>query len=50
VKQILTVLCAVWFFHLNLTPVNVLGILFTLLGGGWYTVIEYFEKNGYLRG
>lgn len=50
VKQILTVLCAVWFFHLNLTPLNVLGIMLTLLGGGWYSVTEYYAKLGYLRG
>ncbi len=50
VKQILIVLCAVWFFHLNLTPLNVLGIMLTLLGGGWYAMIEYYAKHGYLRG
>jgi drug/metabolite transporter (DMT)-like permease len=50
VKQILTVLCAVWFFHLNVTPLNVLGIMLTLLGGGWYTMIEYHAKHGYLCG
>lgn len=49
VKQILTVLCAVWFFHLNLTLLNVLGIMLTLLGGGLYTVIEYYAKHGYPR-
>jgi hypothetical protein len=49
VKQILTVLCAVWFFHLHLAPLNVLGIMLTLLGSGWYTVIEYYAKHGYLR-
>ncbi|KAI0249795.1 triose-phosphate transporter family-domain-containing protein [Lactifluus subvellereus] len=49
VKQVLTVLCSVWFFHLTLTPVNALGIALTLLGGGWYTVVEYHTKYGYLR-
>lgn len=49
-KQILTVLCAVWFFHLNLTPLNVLGVMLTLLGSGLYTVIEYYTKHGYPRG
>lgn len=49
VKQVLTILCAVWYFHLDLTPLNALGIMLTLLGGGWYTVVEYCEKYGYLR-
>lgn len=49
VKQVLTVLCSVWFFRLTLTPVNALGIALTLLGGGWYTVVEYYTKYGYLR-
>jgi hypothetical protein len=49
VKQIFTVLCAVWFFHLNVTPLNILGIMLTLLGGGWYSMIEYHAKHGYLR-
>ncbi|KAH9974085.1 triose-phosphate transporter family-domain-containing protein [Lactifluus volemus] len=41
VKQVLTVLCSVWFFRLTLTPANALGIALTLLGGGWYTIVEY---------
>ncbi|KAI9435232.1 TPT-domain-containing protein [Russula earlei] len=49
VKQVLTVLCTVWFFHLNLTPLNALGIMLTLVGGGWYTLVEYHAKHGYLR-
>ncbi|KAH9962120.1 triose-phosphate transporter family-domain-containing protein [Russula dissimulans] len=49
VKQVLTVLCAFWFFHLDLTPLNAFGILLTLLGGGWYTLVEYHAKNGYLH-
>ncbi|KAH9994554.1 triose-phosphate transporter family-domain-containing protein, partial [Russula compacta] len=40
VKQVLTVLCAVWFFHLNLNPLNALGIIITLVGGGYYTMVE----------
>lgn len=49
-KQIFTVLCAVWFFHLNVSPLNVLGIMLTLLGGGWYTMIEYRAKHGSIYG
>ncbi|KAH9171121.1 TPT-domain-containing protein [Lactarius sanguifluus] len=49
VKQALTVICAVWFFHLTITPLNALGIALTLLGGGWYTVIECNTKYGSLR-
>jgi hypothetical protein len=49
VKQVLTILCAVWFFHLNLTPLNAIGIMLTLLGGAWYTMVEYRAKYAYLR-
>jgi len=49
VKQVLTILCAVWFFHLNLTPLNALGIILTLLGGAWYTMVEYCMRHGYFR-
>jgi hypothetical protein len=49
VKQALTILCAVWFFHINLTSLNALGIVLTLLGGAWYTVVEYRAKHSHLR-
>ncbi|KAI0293906.1 hypothetical protein BC826DRAFT_1013113 [Russula brevipes] len=49
VKQALTILCAVWFFHINLTSLNVLGIVLTLLGGAWYTVVEYRAKHSHRR-
>ena len=48
-KQALTVICAVWFFRLTITPLNALGIALTLLGGGWYTVVEFNTKHGSLR-
>lgn len=48
-KQALTVICAVWFFRLTITPLNALGIALTLLGGGWYTVVECNTKYGPLR-
>ncbi|KAJ3806270.1 TPT-domain-containing protein [Lentinula lateritia] len=45
VKQVLTILCAVMMFHLNITTLNSLGILLTLLGGAWYARVEYMEKQ-----
>ncbi|KAI9459120.1 triose-phosphate transporter family-domain-containing protein [Lactarius psammicola] len=49
VKQALTVICAVWFFRLTITPLNALGIALTLLGGGWYTVAECNTKYSSVR-
>ncbi|KAJ3790057.1 TPT-domain-containing protein [Lentinula aff. detonsa] len=45
VKQVLTILCAVMLFHLNITALNSLGIILTLLGGAWYARVEYMEKQ-----
>ncbi|KAF8830247.1 hypothetical protein HHX47_DHR2000612 [Lentinula edodes] len=45
VKQVLTILCAVMMFHLNITTLNSLGILLTLFGGAWYARVEYMEKQ-----
>ncbi|KAJ3844647.1 TPT-domain-containing protein [Lentinula raphanica] len=45
VKQVLTILCAVMMFHLNITAMNSLGIVLTLLGGAWYARVEYMEKQ-----
>ncbi|KAL1919175.1 uncharacterized protein VTP21DRAFT_2557 [Calcarisporiella thermophila] len=46
VKQVLTIVLAVVIFHLNITLMNALGILLTLVGGAWYTKIELAEKQG----
>ncbi|KAG5335038.1 hypothetical protein C0989_002405 [Termitomyces sp. Mn162] len=45
VKQVLTILCAVAMFNLNITPMNAVGILLTLLGGAIYTSVELKEKR-----
>ncbi|KAG8950135.1 UAA transporter [Tulasnella sp. 424] len=45
VKQVLTICLAVVIFDLNITLINGVGILFTLLGGMWYGAIEYQEKK-----
>lgn len=45
VKQVLTILFAVFLFHLTITPVNALGIILTLVGGAWYASVEYQEKK-----
>ncbi|KAH8106426.1 TPT-domain-containing protein [Phellopilus nigrolimitatus] len=45
VKQVLTILFAVFMFDLTITPVNALGILLTLIGGAWYASVEYREKQ-----
>lgn len=37
-------LLAVSIFNLVITPLNLFGIVLTLLGGAWYAVIEYREK------
>ncbi|OXH64026.1 hypothetical protein J000_06448, partial [Cryptococcus neoformans] len=44
-KQVLTIALAVVLFNLHITPTNGIGILLTLIGGGWYGYVEYKEKN-----
>ncbi|KIM27912.1 hypothetical protein M408DRAFT_16507 [Serendipita vermifera MAFF 305830] len=44
VKQVLTVLLAVFIFNLVITPMNMVGIVLTLGGGAWYAAVEYKEK------
>lgn len=45
IKQVLTILFAVFMFDLNITNMNTVGILFTLVGGGWYGYVDYREKR-----
>ncbi|KAF7795208.1 hypothetical protein EIP86_006358 [Pleurotus ostreatoroseus] len=44
VKQVLTILCAVFLFNLTVSPTNATGIIVTLLGGAWYAYEEYTAK------
>ncbi|TFK31801.1 triose-phosphate transporter family-domain-containing protein [Crucibulum laeve] len=45
VKQVLTILCAVALFNLNITPMNGIGIALTLFGGMWYAQVELRERS-----
>jgi len=45
IKQVLTILVAVFMFELNITSMNGVGILFTLVGGAWYGYVGYEEKR-----
>ncbi|KAK9463377.1 triose-phosphate transporter family-domain-containing protein [Lipomyces oligophaga] len=45
VKQILTIVLAIIFFHLAVTPMNALGIILTLAGGAWYAKVELDNKQ-----
>lgn len=45
VKQILTIVLAIFFFNLTVTPLNMMGILVTLLGGAWYAKLELDRKS-----
>ncbi|KAK9702067.1 hypothetical protein K7432_011424 [Basidiobolus ranarum] len=45
VKQVLSIVLAVTIFNLDISAMNGVGILLTLLGGCWYTYIEYKEKE-----
>ena len=45
IKQVLTILFAVFMFDLNITTTNAAGILFTLVGGAWYGYVDYHEKK-----
>ncbi|WVQ97674.1 hypothetical protein IAU59_004788 [Kwoniella sp. CBS 9459] len=44
-KQVLTIVLAVMLFNLHISPTNGVGILLTLVGGGWYGYVEYMEKK-----
>ena len=44
IKQVLTILLAVAIFNLTITYSNALGILITIIGGGWYAWVEYEER------
>lgn len=35
---------AVVVFDLTLTPLNIFGILLSLVGGAWYARVEYVER------
>ncbi|KAJ8102212.1 triose-phosphate transporter family-domain-containing protein [Lipomyces tetrasporus] len=45
VKQILTIVLAILFFHLAVTPMNAIGIILTLVGGAWYAKVELENKQ-----
>ncbi|KAK9475085.1 triose-phosphate transporter family-domain-containing protein [Dipodascopsis tothii] len=45
VKQILTIVLAIIFFHLTVTPMNAIGIILTLGGGAWYAKVELEAKQ-----
>jgi drug/metabolite transporter (DMT)-like permease len=45
IKQVLSIVLAVFIFNLTITGMNALGIALTLIGGAWYTSIEYKEKQ-----
>jgi len=49
VKQVLTVLCAVFIFNLTITPANALGIVLTIAGGAFYAAVELHEKQNRRR-
>ncbi|KAK8866170.1 hypothetical protein IAR55_001321 [Kwoniella newhampshirensis] len=44
-KQVLTIALSVVLFNYNISPTNAIGILLTLIGGGWYGYVEYQEKK-----
>ncbi|KAG8905167.1 UAA transporter [Tulasnella sp. 403] len=45
VKQVLTILLAMFIFNLSINPANSVGIILTLAGGAWYGALEYQEKK-----
>ncbi|KAJ3173434.1 UAA transporter [Geranomyces variabilis] len=45
VKQVLSIILSVAIFQLHITTTNAGGILITLLGGIYYTYVDYREKN-----
>jgi hypothetical protein len=44
-KQVLSIVISVVIFALSVSYTNSLGILLTLIGGAWYTVIEMRRKE-----
>lgn len=45
VKQVITILLAIVFFSVNVNFTNSVGIILTLIGGGWYAKVELDRKN-----
>ncbi|KAH8928231.1 TPT-domain-containing protein [Atractiella rhizophila] len=45
VKQVLSIVLAVFMFNVPMNPMKVFGILLTLVGGAWYAKIELGEKS-----
>ncbi|KAL1918482.1 uncharacterized protein VTP21DRAFT_3142 [Calcarisporiella thermophila] len=45
VKQVLTILVVVPLFGETVTALGGFGIVLTLMGGAWYTMLEFKEKN-----
>ncbi|KAJ3167149.1 UAA transporter [Geranomyces variabilis] len=45
VKQVLSIILSVAIFQLHITTTNAAGILITLLGGIWYSYVDYREKS-----
>ncbi|CAO3693825.1 unnamed protein product [Rhizopus stolonifer] len=45
VKQVLSIVLSVVIFDLSITAMNGLGILFTLMGGAWYSKVQLNEKK-----
>ncbi|CAH7690851.1 triose-phosphate transporter family-domain-containing protein [Phakopsora pachyrhizi] len=45
VKQVLTIVLAIFVFDLVITPTNLIGITFTLVGGAYYAKIELDKKQ-----
>lgn len=44
-KQVLTILFAVVLFDITITPLNLGGIVLTLIGGAYYAAVEYRQKT-----
>ncbi|KAI9638239.1 TPT-domain-containing protein [Dioszegia hungarica] len=44
-KQVMTIALAVVLFDLNISITNAIGILLTLVGGVWYGMVEYRDKQ-----
>lgn len=45
VKQVMTIVLAILFFHLNVNATNSFGIILTLVGGSWYAKLELDRKQ-----
>ncbi|KAK9693233.1 hypothetical protein K7432_014012 [Basidiobolus ranarum] len=45
VKQVLSIAFAFLIFNLEISAMNAIGIMLTLIGGIWYTVIEYRRQE-----